>query len=294
MSSIYDAFRNKQENKKDCHDTRSAAFIMTGDVSNDITHVRLNKEKKAALIFSDKEGPDGVNVFTIKQNLDGENLQKGDYFTWNNLYFLVYEDVKLSKVDIPYIKQKAVECNVVFSINGTYYNGAFFSTMRSTTDGTSLLGSNILVSNEEPFVIIPRSENIKIDDNFTIDGKPWKIKDYDNITNYGISYLYLEKYFIENVIEEAEEPEEEIIVIENYEEVEQESLGEEDNILYSMTEYTFSTYMAYFASSPKVEILERTRSSIKFKIPYGIENITISTKNSSGEIEEKVYSVVIS
>jgi hypothetical protein len=172
MNNIYDEFRTAQKRKEDCQDERSAAFIMSGDTSNEVTHVRLNKIRKVALVVNDKEGPDAVQIYSLKEANPVNNFKKGDYFAWNNVYYLIYEDVKLINQQLSYIKQKAVECNVVFSVRNTQFIGAFFSTMRSTDDGEKLLRSSVLVSAEEPLVIVPRNNIFTHGVEFLIENKP--------------------------------------------------------------------------------------------------------------------------
>jgi len=92
MANIYDTFRGVQAKKTSCYDDRSAAFITEGLVSQDIVHVRKSETIKAAITFNDKEGPDEALVYTFKN----DELLKSDYFTYNDNYYLVYEDVKMT------------------------------------------------------------------------------------------------------------------------------------------------------------------------------------------------------
>jgi len=96
MSNIYDVFRGVQAQKTSCYDERSAAFITEGVLSTDITHIRLNKNIKAAITFNDKEGPDDAIVYTNKITPSTDELSKGDYFIYDNGYYLVYENIKLT------------------------------------------------------------------------------------------------------------------------------------------------------------------------------------------------------
>ena len=57
-----------------------------------------------------------------------------------------------------------------------------------------------------------------------------------------------------------------------------------------MVEYTFNTENAYFSTTPRVEVISRTKEQVVFKIPFGIKQVAISTK-INGDILEKVYKV---
>jgi len=116
-TNIYDNFRSIQGVKKECYDKRSAAFINTGRLSQDIIHKRLDEEIKAAIVITYKEGPDETYIYTYIS----DDLMKGDYFVYNSVNYLVYEDVKLTDKDVDYKKQKAVECNVSFTHNSITY-----------------------------------------------------------------------------------------------------------------------------------------------------------------------------
>ena len=300
MSNVYDIFRRVQEKRKDCYDNRSAAFILEGKISQDIYHKRLNKDIKAALVFNDKEGPDDVIVFSFIK----DDLGKSDYFVFDDVNYLVYENVKLTDKDVNYKKQRAVECNVSFTHKDTIYKGYFLSSLRRTND-PDFKGREGLIPDEGPLLILPSSVSLNINDRFNIESKPWKIVEYDNITNKGITYFYLERDYVRNISEEEEIIEEDIVIIENEEEITQGSEEEEFGIqalsepsadeelsLRPMTEYTFTTEGGFFASTPRVDLISRTLTKVIFKIPFGVSQVTISTKNNGNEIEE-TYKVVI-
>ena len=135
----------------------------------DVTHVRLNKTIKAAVTFNDKEGPDESIVYTF----NSDNLLKGDYFIYDNVYYLVYEDVKLTDKNLNWKKQRAVECNINFTINGTLFNAYFLSALRRGLN-PDLERSTALVPNEEPLIIVPSNSLLTIGTRFNINGKPWK------------------------------------------------------------------------------------------------------------------------
>ena len=62
--------------------------------------------------------------------------------------------------------------------------------------------------------------------------------------------------------------------------------------LQAMIEYTFDTKDAYFAN-PRVNIIERKSTYVKFMIPYNIDTIIISTKDEFNNILEDQYKVVL-
>jgi hypothetical protein len=271
-SNLYDNFRSVQGVKKECYDKRSAAFINTGKLSQDITHTRLDEEIKAAIVFNYKEGPDDTYIFTYIE----DDLLKGDYFAYDSGNYLVYEDVKLTDSDIDYKKQKAAECNVTFEHDDITYIGYFTSSVRSVNEN-EFIGSQAILPDETPLLIVPTGI-LTIGDRFTIEGKPFKIQEYDNITNKGIMYLYLERDFI------AKDENEVVEEVPNYV-IEETPLvqdtAQDDTLdLRPMTEYTFTTELGYFTATPKVEVLSRSLTEIKFRVPFGIEQVIISIKKT--------------
>lgn len=273
MSNIYDIFRGVQAKKETCYNERSANFIIEGSLSLQVTHVRLNKTKSASIVFNHKEGPDDV----IFYSLIADTFLKGDYFVYNNVYYLIYEDERLTDSTVIYKKQRAVECNVSFNIGQTNFKAFFVSSLRKITD-VVMEKSNAVVGDEYPLVIVPNNNLFVISTPITIGSKPWKILEYDNITNAGITYLYLERNYTTTTI--APTP-----IIPN-------SRAPIINTLYPMTDYTFETFNAYFASTPKVEVLSRKSTEVIFQVPFGVTTVTIGVKNESDEIVETVYTVV--
>lgn len=292
MSSIYDIFRSVQEKRDTCYDERSAAFIIEGAMSKNIFHSRLNQDIPAALVFSHKEGPDEVIVYTLIK----DDLLKSDYFIYDSVNYLVYEQNKLTDADITYKKQKAVECNVSFQFSGKTFVGYYKSSLRSTED-PSFEGRQLLMPDEMPLLILPTNDTITVNSEFIIEGKPFRVVEYDHITNKGITYYYLERGIIRTepktqdsgiMTMSATQP---TMVVQENEAVVQVQ-DSPQLTLKAMVEYSFTTEDALFSSTPAVEIIKRTRSEIKFKVPFGINEVAISTK-VSGLIVQNIYEVVI-
>lgn len=249
-------------------------------MSKDVIHKRLGKEIKAAIVFNDKEGPDEAIVFSFIV----DDLQKSDYLVYENTNFLVYEDIRLTDSDINYKKQRAVECNVIFGFEDKNYIGYFRSSLRGS-ESPDFVGKEMIKPNETPILILPTNDDISINSEFAIEGKPFKVSEYDNITNKGITYYYLERGFtkkegpIGDSVVDPGSSEDEIV----------EDRGDE---LRAMVEHTVDTENAYFAASPRVEVIARTRSKITFKIPFGISEVVLETRKE-GEVLSKLYRVVI-
>lgn len=262
--NVYDVFRTVAKKRATCFDTRSAAFITQGKLSKDIYHKRKNKIIKAGLVYRYQEGPDEVMVYTFQN----DDLRKGDYFIHDHVNYLVYENQKLVDDNLNHVKQKAVECNVSFNFGEEVYQGYFKSSLRRYND-EEFQGKQVLNPEEKPLLILPKNANLTINSEFIIEGKPWRIIEYDDITNKGITYYYLERGIKTNVVEPIEEIEP--LTVSAF------STSVEIPTLNAFDEHSFETVDGVFSSMPKVNIVERTSTLIKFTIPFGVEEITIFT-----------------
>jgi hypothetical protein len=79
--SSFDLYRKKMQNNANCRLKFESRFILTGSSATTIHHVRLNEDREAALIISEKEGPDVTTVFTYLYDNKEQELLKRDYYT---------------------------------------------------------------------------------------------------------------------------------------------------------------------------------------------------------------------
>ena len=281
--NVYDIFRTVSKKRTACFDTRSAAFITQGKLSKDIYHKRKQKTIKAGLVYQYKEGPDEAIVYTFKK----DDLRKGDYFIYDHVNYLVYEDQKLTDENNNHKKHRALECNVSFKIDEDSYKAYFLSSLRRK-QMPDFEGKELLMPDEMPLLVLPTNSKITINTRFKINSKYWEVKEFDDISNPGITYYYIERYVQEISKEEEILPVFDFVIEETN--VNQSEVSSVD--LRPMVEYIFVTEDFVFASNPKVDIILREETRIGFKVPFGIEQVTIETKED-GNIVEKVYSVVL-
>jgi hypothetical protein len=273
MISGFNLFRTKMNNEASCRQKFETRFITDGAAPIKITILRLDKDRDATMVFTEAEGPDAAIVFTPKQPEQINNLLKTDYFTWEDKTFFVYEDVIIPR-EIAYIKQRAYQCNVRISFEDCEQmcDGYFISSLRSYVD-TELQQKINISDKEHPILIVPRHEWVKVGTKIIIGDKPWKIIDYDAITNPGIAYISLERNFFKKGTDVSE-------------------YGD-DSCLKAGIEHTVMTQDGYFNSSSPLTIKLRTSNKVVFEVPYGIDKITIETKNYNGIIHKQEYKVVL-
>ena len=272
--STFKLFRTKEQNNDNCRNKLESSFILEGTSAVVIRLLRLNVNRQAALIITDKEGPDTNIVFTYKEQVKEHELLKGDYYTWKNNTYLVYEDIELVR-EVAYKKQKSYQCNVSFEHDGTTWHGYYVSSLAKYVD-TTLQGNLNITDNDKPILILPQVKWMDVGTKIVINGKPYKIIDFDAITNSGIVYCSLDRDFIskqEDVIEEQ---------------IEQNAAT-----LVAGIESSVETSFGYFKTSTDVDIISKTYTLVKFIVPHGIDEIEITTKdNYKNDIVTK-YKVVI-
>ena len=275
--SKFDLFRSRMANEEKCRQKFETSFITEGAAPIVIHILRLDEDRDATMVFTDAEGPDSAIVFTPKQVDREQDLLKTDYYTWDNKMFFVYEDVIIAR-DVSYIKQRAYQCNAKVYIleNDNFgrdddFGGYFISSLRSYVDVDFQQKLNVS-DKEKPILIMPSADWIKIGAKVEVGGKPWKVIDYDSITNPGVTYMSLERDFFKKGSDMVE--------------------NTDINILHAGIENTITTQDGYFNSSSPLIIKSRTASSVVFEIPYGIENVSITTMEN--DIEKTInYKVVV-
>lgn len=269
--SKFNAFRTKVETNSNCIANYESAFIIEGTSAVTIYSLRLQAHKQAAIIITDKEGPDTSLVYTFKERAKEHELLKGDYYIWNDNTFLVYEDVQVV-LNTKYKKQKSYQCNVEVQYENCTCCGYFVSSLAKYVD-TNLQGNLNITDNDKPILILPHFDWVKIGAQIKIKNKPYKIIEFDSFTNSGIAYCSLDRDFI------SVQPDIEVPVV--------------DNILIAGIEQELDIKFGYFNSSCKVEIIEKTYDKIRFIIPYGVNEITITTKDENESDIINIYKVVV-
>ena len=270
--SSFNLYRRKMEASKQCMLCQETAFILEGSSATIIHMLRTDVDKQAALIINEKEGPDTVTVFTHKKEKRCDELLKTDYFKWKDKTYFVYEDIDIIR-EATYKKQKAYACNVEFSLEHQEekYCGYYISSLAKYVDTT--LQSNLnITDNDKPILIIPHFDWVNIDTKIIIKGKPYKIINYDGLTNDKIAYCSLDRDFISTQTDIVEE-------IPN-------------NTFVAGEEIELDVIDGYFKTDVPVEIVSKTLNKVKFIIGFGIPEISITTKDAANNSITNIYKVV--
>lgn len=269
----FNLFRKKMQSESCCNINYETDFIVNGASSTKIYVPRLKETKSAALVFTDKEGPDSALIYTHKQEVHEYDLKKSDYFLWKDYTFFVYENVKITR-EVAYIKQQAYQCNVVVRYDGddedNLLRGYFLSSLRTYSDLDFQQKLNI-TDKQQPILIMPNWAYEMLPEKVSIGGKPWKVLEVDNITNPGIAYISIERNFYTKSNDVA-------------------SVFKAD-VLLAGQEYTMETADGYLKTSSPLNIKSIAENKIVFSVPFGYTEVEITVKNANGELVTKQYKV---
>lgn len=281
---MYDDYINRFKRKTEVEKKASSQI---GDIiaqSLSKMDVLINNSTLAipvAFINKDKEAFSEAVMYTYVT--DGVVI--GDLVNVFDRIYLVYKELKNIKRDGYINKFNLIECNIKFILNNTEVRAAFKGPLRSKYSEEETLAENFGVTSSSEAIIIfpnvgPNALNLKQNDYFTVDDQSWRLTTIDKITNPGITYAAVEEYFAPDL--------EKISVNEDALPSEEEPINE--NTLIAGITHTFATEMGYFKADKNINIVDRTTSSVRFIIPFNVDEINIEIKRD-GLIVSEYYKV---
>jgi hypothetical protein len=185
-------------------------------------------------------------------------------------------------------KYRIVECNFELKVDDIAQYAAYigslkkFVSMTEETAGSFSLG----VEQYKPIVITKNNEDLTVGKRFLLGTEAFEILAVDRLSNKGILYLSVNAVPYNAVLDDLEtgtaitapEPTEN--------ETDQDTLREGETVI-------IDTNFGYVIFDPVSQIISRTLTKVTFVVPYSTETLTITTKNSQGNIVVKNYQVVI-
>ena len=276
MGMKFNAFRERMRLEDCCRVQHETSFIEEGSSATTIYHVRLQEDRPAGLTLNELEGPDTAIVFTYLFEDKTRELNKADYFRWKNKMWFVYEDIEIVR-ETAYKKQRAYQCNVYFDVAGETLFGYYAASLKKYVD-TTLQSSRVIVDNDKPILIMPLNDMVKVGTKLVIKNMPYKVIEVDRITNEGIAYISLDRDFISK----SEDVPAEV----TYSDWDAKTLK-------AGSEVTLDIVGGIFRCDRDVQVIKHSLTSITFRVPYGVDSLTISTKDENRVDVETVYKVVL-
>jgi hypothetical protein len=284
--SKYDLFRDRTKIEKEISTGNVANFIDNSLSSTTINHLRLEEDIPAVLTRNHNEGNDEIILFTHYENDSEEyNLQVGDYIKHNTKHYMVYMEY-----DHPlrgkYLKYNLLECNIIIKFDNFSQYGSYFSSLRSFSGSSGKTYGELIVKveNGKPVVVTADSPSLKVNGRFLAANEGFRILSIDRISNQGIAYLSVEpapyNAFTDNKIENK-------AVTTNAP-----TINIPENSLRKGEEKVILTNAGFVSFDPYVKIKKRTSTTVTFVVPFDINLLDITTKNTNGEFVLTSYEVV--
>lgn len=276
MSNYLDRFRYKSGIEKE-NASRISDVIASSLSKYEVVIERLDKAIPIVFINNDKEGVDEAIIYSYNEDA----LVVGDYFYFSDYWYLIYKEQKNVKRENYIDSFLAVKCNINFDFNGQNIKAHYRGPMRMSRNPLSDLGDNFGVTSEmRSYIMVPTISDLKVNNEFDVNGQGFRIEEIDKSTTPGIYYLNVQKVNLVNTTKQSDA-----------QGLEPLPTPEQVKKLYSGMEQTLTTEDGYIDFSYSVKIIERKNTQIKFILPSNINTITIVVKKD-GELFSQVYEVV--
>lgn len=231
--------------------------ITCGEVSLTATVVNQQEQDKA-YIYTDLEHP----------------LDIGSVWSTKGLHFLIVEEIIIIK-DVKWKKYIGLLCNTIIDDMWCYFKGS-----EKAAISTSIKENIFFNSQAKPILVAP-SNRLAFNDKIVIHNRAWRVVEWDDISSFGVTYYTLEPSTIIKTTVEEGKPAPNIIK-HNIEDttisITPENQGEE-NVLHVKPNQDIEviTNGVFQSSFNNLKIKKRTKDSIIFSIPFGVDKVDITT-----------------
>ncbi len=284
-----DRFRRRHEIQNTVRKNQSLSFINESPSKTTVVLQKNDFTIDALIIPSYKEGPNELLLFTYVFEQDESlpvnqqrNVIVGDYIIYNHKAYLVFDDYDHADF-AEYKKHKILECNVLFGYDNKKFDAFYIGSRRKleALNEGSLVGSSIIAQvGDSPLLIAGLQQDLKPRRRVMINGEAWMIDNIDKNTIKGIMFVSIHLDAVTNV-------DDVITGVANTPEVP--SL--DNNIWVAGSEQTIETNFGYIRFDSDVNILNQTTNEVTIIVPYDVNSLTITTKDSVGELITEVIEV---
>jgi hypothetical protein len=281
-NSKYGTFRNRTEVNTNVTIRQASDFIEKSASSVDAFRESTGANIKAVIISEQKEGANETILFTYAV----DNVVVGEFITYRNKTYMVYGQYEIIFSN-EFKKHKMIECNVTLKSSSVTQRAYYISSLRKYVSLANDTDSYIPYefSTQRPVIVTKANTNIKPGERFLVNGEPFIINDIDKLSNEGVLYMSVEKSTIipgvDNTTTKVANPVP-TPVLDNL----QGDITAGENI-------TILTHDGYAVFSVDVDIISKNATTVIFEAPIGVKNLTVKTKNSSGNIVITNYRVVM-
>jgi hypothetical protein len=260
MADFIDRYRRKV-NAISAAENKISDMIELSTSKAEVFVEKLNRTIPMIFITNDKESADEVIIYTYTS----DNIQTGDYIRYFNKDHLVYKKINNVKRENYIDSYNAIACNVEFTHNGSTVKGYFKGTLRNvTTDEQNLVGRLGVWVNTEALLVVPNTVSIKYNQELKIGSETYRVMRFDTNTNEGISYFGIELTTSLNTDRISVNETEDGPVVEDF--------------YRAGSEYEVQTEGGFVQFDSKVQITLRTAALVKFIVPLGITQLSVTVK----------------
>jgi hypothetical protein len=281
-NSKYGTFRNRTDVNTNVTIRQASEFIEKSASSVDALRESTSTNIKAVIISEQKEGGNETILFTYADDA----IQKGEYITYRNKTYLVYNQYEII-FSQEFLKHKLIECNVTMKNSNVNQKAYYISSLRKYVSLGNDTDSYIPYefSTQRPVLVTKANVNIKPGDRFLLSGEAFVVNDIDKMSNNGIYYMSIERGTIIPGIDNTST---------------QTAISIPTPVVDNLTgdiiageEITISTNSGYAVFSSDVDIISKNAIQVIFEAPIGVKNLTVKTKDSGGNIITTDYRIVM-
>lgn len=262
--SSYNSFIEKNKIRMAAADDVNSMFIHKGYPSTIIT---CGETSLAATVVNRQE-QEKAYVYTELDN----PLDIGSVWSTKGLHLLIVEEIIIIK-DVMWRKYIALLCNTIIDDMWCYFKGS-----EKAAISTSIKENVFLNTQAKPVLVAP-SGRLNFNDKIIINNRAWKVIEWDDVSTAGITYYTLEPSTVAKKSLNEEKPVN--IVKHNIEDttISYMSTTQEGNVVHVKhnRDIEVITNGVFKSSVENLKIKKRTKDSIIFSIPFGVDQVDITT-----------------
>lgn len=272
----FQRFQARNQKRTVANQSLNSNFIFKGYPS-----VQIKKDDvsvQAAVVNQHEK--DKSYVYTRLQ----DELKIGEVWTAKTLPILITDEVVIIR-DVEWHKYIGLNCNIHIDGYWGYFKGPEKSYISVSLDKDAAWSSG-----QKPVLVLPEHV-LGFEDKIVIKGRPWLVQEYDAISTPGLVYYSLTPTTVSKHVAE-ENKDKEVYIEHKNEDIKIEILEEPISTFRGNTistaanlDLTIATEGAYFKSSNNnITIKKRSMNEVIFSIPFGIKEVTITTKKRGDEV----------
>jgi len=281
-NSKYGTFRNRTEVNTNVTIRQASEFIEKSASSVEALRESTQSNIKAVIISEQKEGGNETILFTYAS----ENVVIGEYITYRTKTYMIFNQYEIIFSN-EFKKHKLIECNVTLKNASVTQRAYYISSLRRYISLAN--GSDTQIpyefSTQKPVIVTKANTNIKPGERFLVNGEPFVINDIDKLSNDGVYYMSVEKSTIIPGVDNTTTLVAQPVPTPEVDDLQGDIVAGED--------ITISTNNGYAVFSTDVEIVSKNATTVVFQAPIGVKNVTVKTKDSSGNTVTTNYRIVI-